>query len=402
MALSRERSGQRRRTLASLTLAAAASFFLALLLFGGGEPERISLQTEVVYREGASSELSEDVLTVLGKGRLVVQIGEDRIGLGDDATVRVLGAKAGDIQLRLEQGSIGVAAKKRLESGELVVRAGRYTVRVLGTRFRVQHPQSGGFEVAVDEGTVEVTAPGQRWFIDAGRSLSLDDEGRAKMHQRQASDSQLDQLMSSTPHPAPLLPEATPDQLGPELDEVPPPKVASRPVLPEPARADHPAPVVAQLDFAGLRGRLARNDAAGVRDALRSHLEEEPNSVPAWQLLATAERKLGDAGAAVAAYRRVIDLGAAPEVGRARYEAARLLQAMPGGHAEAVALFEELLADQSVLPGLQPEVRLHLSRSLRAVGRGGDANSLLEELVGRWPATAAAEMARGELSAETH
>ena len=321
IALSRERLGQRRRSLTSLALAAAASFFLALLLFGGEEPEQIAFRTEVVYREGASSELSEDVLTVLGKGRLVAQIGEDRIGLGNDAVVRVLGANVGDVQLRLEQGNIGVAASKRTESDELVVRAGRYAVRVLGTRFRVQHPQSGGFEVAVDEGTVEVTAPGQRWFIDAGRSLSLDDEGRAIMHQRETSDSQLDHLMSSTSAPAPLIPQQSGVRGKPELDvgvtEVLPSSLASPVAPPEPVMEAPPVAVPVGLDYAALRGQLARNDASSVRDVLRSHLEEEPNSLPAWQLLAIAERKVGDAAAAVAAYRRVIVLGAPAEVGRA-------------------------------------------------------------------------------------
>jgi TolA-binding protein len=95
-------------------------------------------------------------------------------------------------------------------------------------------------------------------------------------------------------------------------------------------------------------------------------------------------------------------LGSVVEVAQARYEAARLLQRIPDGHGEAVVFFEALLAEPSSLRGLQPEIRLHLSRSLREVGRAGEADALLQELVARWPATAAAEIARGELSAETH
>jgi TolA-binding protein len=139
-----------------------------------------------------------------------------------------------------------------------------------------------------------------------------------------------------------------------------------------------------------------------VADVLTDHLEGAPNSVVAWGLLATARRKSGDYGAAVEAHRRVIAQGTKPEAERARYEAARMLQEIPGGQPEAIALFEALLSAPGALPGLQPEIRLHLSRSLRAMGRIAEADNLLREIITRWPATAAAEIAVGERSTTTH
>jgi hypothetical protein len=103
----------------------------------------------------------------------------------------------------------------------------------------------------------------------------------------------------------------------------------------------------------------------------------------------------------VEAYRSVIRVGSQQEANQARYEAARLLQKTPEGDAGAASLFEVLLATPSALPGLQPEIRLHLSRSLRRLEREAEADLLLREVVERWPATAAAELARGEMSVAT-
>jgi ferric-dicitrate binding protein FerR (iron transport regulator)/TolA-binding protein len=428
VALHRANRGQLRRTVVSLGLAAAASFFLALLLFGGTEPQRASLLTEVIYQEGASSELSEDVLTVLGKGRLIAQIGSDRIGLGDDASVRVLGASEGTLELRLERGNMAMDAAGRGESDELVIQAGIYRVRVLGTRFSVRHPRSGGLRVRVDEGRVEVTSPGQRWIIDAGKSLELGAEGRPTLVQRDGEDLEINRLLSPMrqdahqPNERALETPATKaagttgaaaevaglDEFRGALKDTraSPAEVNSQPAAPsprahpeEPAADDTGGP---DLDFAGLRVRLARGEAAEVANILTDHLKEAPNSVIAWGLLATAHRKSGDYGAAIEAHRRVIAQGTKPEAERARYEAARMLQEMPGGQPEAVAFFEDLLSAPGALPGLQPEIRLHLSRSLRAIGRIAEADGLLQEIITRWPATAAAEIAVGERSTTTH
>jgi len=413
LARHRERRGQRRRAVVSLGLAAAASFFLALLLVGSPEPSQVALETEVIYREGASSELKEDVLAVFGRGRLVARLGDDRIGLGDEASVRILGASAGETQLRLERGSLGVDAARRGESERLLVQAGQYRVMVVGTRFRVRHPENGGFQVAVDEGTVEVSGPGQRWWLDAGKSLEADSAGMLVVRERSSSDVELRRLLS--PMSIPQL--GTAESLAPtDGAETSPPAMVAEPSdstapLPAPAPAALPKvpavrpvapPPVAGPDLASLRAQLARGGANEVIAVLEEHLEKAPQSGKAWRLLATARRKAGDLPGAVSAYRQVVEFGSAAEAARARYEAARLLQGLPGGHDEALALFEALLATPAALPGLQPEIRLHLSRSLRATGRGAEAEAMLQELIARWPATAAAEVARGELSPETH
>lgn len=411
LARHRERHGQRRRAVVSLALAAAASFFLALLLFGGDGPERGTWEAEILYREGSSSEISQDILSVLGSGRLVAQLGEDRVGLGDAATVRVLGREHGNVQLRLEQGSIGVEAAKRREDETLVVQAGDFAVRVVGTRFRVSRPADGGLVVAVDEGIVEVSTPGQRWWLERGTTLAVDASGTAATHQREEVDSQLDLLLSPAKQ---VLPATEPADVVPSSDVAPPLGVATPPEpappasdveaaepspLPQAPALEAPTPVAPpQLDLAALRTQLAKGQAPEVVDALEGHLSEDPSSVSGWSLLATARRKAGDPAGAIEAHRQVIQRGSRSQAAKARYEAARLLQRRPGGHEEAVELFEALLEDPGALRGLQPEIRLHLSRSMRAVGRSSEADALLQELIATWPGTAAAEAARGELS----
>jgi TolA-binding protein len=67
-----------------------------------------------------------------------------------------------------------------------------------------------------------------------------------------------------------------------------------------------------------------------------------------------------------------------------------------------VVLLEALLDDLSALRGLQPEILLHLGRSLRVLGRTSESDALLQELIASYPGTAAADAARSEMASGSH
>jgi TolA-binding protein len=126
---------------------------------------------------------------------------------------------------------------------------------------------------------------------------------------------------------------------------------------------------------------------------LTDYLESHPEDVAAWSLLADCRRKSGRWSDAVAAYLEVIDRGGRSEADRARYKAGVILQDRLGDHVAAARLFGEYL-DGASGGALKPDAMLRRARSLVALGRGGEAKSLLERIVAAYPDLAAAESAR--------
>ncbi|MCB9798041.1 MAG: tetratricopeptide repeat protein, partial [Alphaproteobacteria bacterium] len=150
--------------------------------------------------------------------------------------------------------------------------------------------------------------------------------------------------------------------------------------------APPPLPSVEELRAALLAGQLDQ-----AREGLERRLARAPGEVDAWTLLAQAERKAGRTAEAVRAWREVIARGAPAEAQRARFEAARLLEAQP---AEAEPLLRAFLQTPDPLAA---EARLRLGKAILAQGRRDEAAQTLEVLVSEHPGSASARAARALL-----
>lgn len=103
----------------------------------------------------------------------------DRIEVAPQSTVRIADTQS---RVELEDGSVWVEAVKRsAEQAPLVVRAGAWTVTVLGTKFRVSHaPElraAGRVRVEVDHGHVRIDGPkGRQVYLRDGESFDSSTE----------------------------------------------------------------------------------------------------------------------------------------------------------------------------------------------------------------------------------
>lgn len=69
----------------------------------------------------------------------------------------------------VDRGTVACDVAPRAQGAPLIVQAGATRVRVVGTRFKVTRLGESA-EVAVQKGTVEVTAQGQSWRVQAGET----------------------------------------------------------------------------------------------------------------------------------------------------------------------------------------------------------------------------------------
>ena len=90
----------------------------------------------------------------------------------EDSRMRLLGVTPNGAQVALERGSAHVSVVHRQKT-KWVFSAGPYRVHVIGTQFELKwNPDTGGLEVEMDEGIVEVEGPGlQRQRVTTRQKL---------------------------------------------------------------------------------------------------------------------------------------------------------------------------------------------------------------------------------------
>lgn len=96
-----------------------------------------------------------------------VLVNDSEITLAKRSRLSVHGSDAHGWELRLEGGRVDCHVAPRAARPEFVTRAGDVEVRVVGTRFSVEH-DAAGTRVNVQEGKVRVMAPGARVLLGAG------------------------------------------------------------------------------------------------------------------------------------------------------------------------------------------------------------------------------------------
>jgi TolA-binding protein len=381
-----ERRRARRRTAAIVSAAAILLAALtALYLWDRGRMPGPHIP-QVVYLEGTADEPAEGMLQVPGEGRLLARIGDDLVGLGPQSAVQVEQARGSVTRLRLDAGTVVADVRPRTSGrGRFEVVSGPHVISVLGTRFLVEQQGDDGLEVVVRDGVVEVRSRGSRHRVEAGYRLRVDSAGEAVLEPVEPAIERLALLLSGEARPdertVAIIEDAEPTTPAPPTERTSQDRTASLQTSPEVSLDD-------------LRQQLLDGDIDRTIAELEGRLAVDPEDHEAWALLAAARRKSGDREGAVEAWTEVIDRGPAPAANRARFEAAQLLQQIPGGHPRAIALFQELLASPAGVEALAAETRLHLAESLIAVGREEEARAHLEQVIHDHPGTGPALTAR--------
>lgn len=106
-------------------------------------------------------ELAVDFVQAAAAKEEVVDFSDgSEVRLRGGSQLRILGVTPEGAQVSLERGSAHVAVVHRQKT-KWVFAAGPYRVHVVGTQFELQwNPETGGLEVEMDEGIVEVDGPG--------------------------------------------------------------------------------------------------------------------------------------------------------------------------------------------------------------------------------------------------
>jgi tetratricopeptide (TPR) repeat protein len=343
------------------------------------------LPIKVVYSEQCELSGSNDSfakeLSVPGQGRLVFEIGGDRIGLGAESKVEILQADSNETRIKLGRGKVAVKIEPRKKRGSFSVEAGIFAVKAIGTRFEVSMFSSSRIEVSVDEGEVLVAGPGETLHkVKQGQALKLGHEGAWNYASlKEADRNDLDELLDP-------LSQNPPNRRDP----------GQKTIAKRPREKESPVPE-ANLEFGKelepvrdldlwrsliLDGRFERAERE-----LEAYLEISPEDASAWLLLANCRRKIKNWEGAVDAYRRVIENGSPQTAASARFDAALILQDKLFRYREAAALYYEYLEAPLLL---EAEAMVRLSRSLVKLNRDKEAREMLEQVVDQHKGTSAA------------
>ncbi len=323
-------------------------------------------------------------------GRLLAEIGRDRLGLSSTGRLRLLAADKKDTTLELLEGTVACNVAPRINNGEFAIKAGDYTVRVVGTKFMVSRSPKLPLKVVVTEGTVEVrNRSGVHWRISRGETFAIDAASQI--------DSSVELLPSST-----LLTRLLDNSAASDIEPLVADRAAARPApsrtplqdmfvrtdehketqtkeIDPPISKDTGAPNSKSKEI--WRRWIVDGQPARARVALQARLRSVPRDSEAWALLADCERKTANWHSALHAYEKVAALAEPEQAARAKYMAATIVQKNLKNHKRAALLFEEYLQSRQGTRQLRDVAKLNLSRSLIVLGENIRARKLLEAVI---------------------
>jgi TolA-binding protein len=126
------------------------------------------------------------IVETVGDSRSLLRLAGITSVLSDSGTELELESLGRDTMLHLSRGAVTLRVTKRPSGQSFAVRAGSYTVIVLGTLFTVSRSTDGQVEVSVAEGVVRVSGMGGGWRVTAGECWTSDSASQRSPYQ--ASD----------------------------------------------------------------------------------------------------------------------------------------------------------------------------------------------------------------------
>ncbi len=378
----------------ALAMGATALGLLALVLFfvfgtGGDAPGAptdaedrsavFSHPIRVVYSESSELPSTQDSygkrLVVDGTGRLIFELGKDRIGLSEKSEIAILRADEDETRIRIHRGEMAVSVSPRQGDRAFTVDAADCAIRVVGTQFQVSFETESALAVYVDHGEVSVTGPGDTAHtVKAGQILTLDDMQRWVYHTLEGERREAIASM--------LVPPSQKEEMDLPAEEPSDGEdLASKASHPKHPGSKSPA----ELDT--IREWILDGEYGRAESALLTQLNKKPNNVELLSLLANCRRKAGNWQGAVSTYERIIENGDGRGVGSARFNAACLLQDKLGRHEAAARLLSEYL-DTS--PLLEAEAMVRLAKAWVATGKTEKARQMLMDVKAHHGSTSAA------------
>lgn len=439
-----------------IAMTACVSFVLAgvLVVNWGEAPDERRTDPKTVISEAA-------VLGSMVKyeatqnGNTIGKLGKDSFGLRPSSLISVVSADEKTTRLNLEKGAAAFSVASRFQGRYFVVEAGKYDVKVVGTKFSVDRGADDGVRVSVVEGTVEVEdREGSVWQIEAGETLFVTNAGKVDRNPSTKdeiamvswmlgeSDShgmdfvasengsadnpangELAMVFDTPPddpvvragtvpsarvaRPAGKWKGASKAALGPKsqagltdlpnLEENAAEETSEETEAEETTEADDEPGLGLERGLQGValwRQWVLEGRLSEAEDALHRHLKTHTIDTEAMSLLADCRRKAGKYNDALETYKNLVMIAGEKQANRARFKAGVLMQEQLGNHYGAATLFEQYLSYNQGSPLLRAKATVRLARSLVALGEKARAKKLLEQVVRRHGGSSAAIQAR--------
>ncbi len=361
-------------------------------------PEPLPMRIVSVDAESgaASNQLKKRSVAVPKDERLVLEIGNDLFGLSGGTHIEIVRADALETRIKLNAGDIAVNADPAKNRRTLVVEAGSYLVRVVGTRFLVSLAPTSKLRVSVSAGTVKVLGP-EDFGETIHKGVTASISSANQIESRPINDDEahhidgLLEIRSVSEAPA----ESTDETDIREIETA----------------SDKSGGVQSTTSKSRRHGKRTKRDLALWSDwilwgeydragvALEEYLKNSRGDAETWTLLADCRRKQGKWRESVSAYRQVIQTGGSRAANRARFNAAILLQDKLGNHGAAARQLKTFLSEKDRPRTLEAEAMVRLARCHLRMGENAQARKLLGQVQSQYRGTSAAIEA-GRLSRE--
>lgn len=396
-----------RRNIALISLGLAqttAVVVIALVLYANRDNTKGDQKTNNYY-----SVITDDLITskpfdpnvsvvaAPSNSRITVQLGRDLIGLEEESSLRFDLFKEDETQVSLLGGTACFAAGRRNNHERLTVKAGKTTVKVLGTRFRVTRFSDETIEVATAEGKVGVENNGRSWTIEKQQRLKIKANGATEFSSLDEEDIRhIDAALSLQVgvYTNKKQAIANNDNLGAIVNTDPIDSddenleiIAPSKTLPKTKTTLKDDDELNKLQNLVRNGQIEEAEAA-----LKLYLQKKPKEAAAWSLLADCNRKAAKWSDAVKALSKVEATGSFEDAQRARFRAGVILQDKLNLHEEACRKFDMYLTDSKGT--VKAEAMLRLAISKNACGKKAEANFILNNIVKEHRGTVAAEKAQ--------
>lgn len=343
-------------------------------------PQALETRIVAVVEGTASSEAAETT----EKGRAVLDIGADRVGVAKATRMEIERADRRATRIHLRRGTIAARVEHARGQRDFTVKTPLGEVHVVGTEFRVS-TQEHLLRVEVLQGEVEVKLASGPIRVPAGKQWSLDD---------------------STPHFEPLHAqtfaelESEPAGLGDtsitdagvmEADAGVVEATSEEPIDggTRRTRAKVTAPI------AEWRTRAARGECSEVVKEAKRWVASHPKEAGAWLVMGDCHRRSNRFAPAIDAYLKA---GKQPgdEGEAAMLLAASVMQDNLKQNARALKSLELLVA-ANPSKAVEAAALVRQARAHQALGRGAKARTILERVVSQFANTPSAAEAAGML-----
>ncbi len=328
----------------------------------------------------------ENIIEAPLNGRILASLKGDQWGLDSSGQMKVVRAESKKTEIRLFKGTAAFEISPKPKDSRFLVRAGKTSIDVIGTRFSISMDENNLVTVFVDKGIVSVFSEKWRFELKAGSSITVSQDiasppTLADEQERKKLAKLLSEDLAPTTDPTNNADDQTPQTITSSLDE-------QKRI--EGVHKNSPP----RRNIEKWRTLIINGDANKAEKEIGDYLFAAPNDSEVLMLLAACQKKQNKHRKALESYKRVSESGDKKFTGRAYYLAGELSFTELNDFQGAVKFFESYLKHTPANAPNRPEAGLMQAEALIKTGANARAKILLNQIVADYGRTPIANRAR--------